>query len=116
MQAFESVQPSRSLCLASRRVLGLDGASLSVEDVLEVGCGARAVVLGDVAARAVREALELRDVRLASEGTGAVHEFVRASVASVDRDRPLDGDIDAVVGLVRSGAVTRAARLDGRPS
>ncbi len=62
---------------------------------------------------ALCQALELRDVRLASPRTRAVFELVRADVAFLDRDRPLDRDIVATVELIRSGAVTRGARLDG---
>jgi histidine ammonia-lyase/phenylalanine ammonia-lyase len=62
---------------------------------------------------ALCQALELRDLRLASPRTRAVWELVRARVAFLQRDRPLDRDIEAAAELIRGGAVSREAGLDG---
>jgi len=58
---------------------------------------------------ALCQALELRDVRLASASARAVHGLVREHVALVERDRPLDRDIGVIAGLVRSGVVAGVA-------
>ncbi|MEU1055481.1 aromatic amino acid ammonia-lyase [Streptomyces sp. NPDC005876] len=57
------------------------------------------------------QALDLRGPRGAAPRTRAVHRAVRAVVPFTDRDRRLDGAIGRVLGLIRSGAVTRAAGL-----
>jgi histidine ammonia-lyase len=56
---------------------------------------------------AVCQALELRGVQNASPGTQAARELVRARVPFLDGDRRMDADIAAIVGLIRSGELSR---------
>ncbi|MQY10071.1 Tyrosine ammonia-lyase [Streptomyces sp. RB5] len=55
------------------------------------------------------QAVELRGVAAMSPRTRAAHARVREVVAFADRDRQMDVDIAAVVGLITSGALTEAA-------
>lgn len=54
-------------------------------------------------------ALDLRAPLTPAAGTGAVRDLIRQHVAGPGPDRHLAPEIDAVLGLVRSGAVARAA-------
>ncbi|MBB5786813.1 histidine ammonia-lyase [Jiangella mangrovi] len=54
-------------------------------------------------------ALDLRSPLAPAVGTGAVRDLIRRQVSGPGPDRHLAPEIDAVLGLVRSGAVTRAA-------
>ncbi|MEU2711956.1 aromatic amino acid ammonia-lyase [Streptomyces sp. NPDC007205] len=58
---------------------------------------------------ALAQAVELRGVEGASPAVRAVHELIREHSAFVTRDRRLDQDIEAVIGLIESGALRRAA-------
>jgi phenylalanine ammonia-lyase len=60
---------------------------------------------------AICQALELRGVEQASPAARAVHALMRSRVAFLDADRRLDGDVAAVVELIRDGALSRAALL-----
>jgi histidine ammonia-lyase len=84
------------------------------------------VSMGTIAARKCRSVVENAEAVLAIEllcgcqaldlltrgepgkGTGAAYRTVRTAVARLDRDRVLAKDIEAVAGLIRSGAVERA--------
>jgi len=84
------------------------------------------VSMGTIAARKCRSVVENAEVVLAIEllcgcqaldlltrgepgrGTGAAYRAVRSAVPRLDRDRVLAADIEAVAGLIRSGAVERA--------
>ncbi|MFC9295003.1 histidine ammonia-lyase [Streptomyces sp. NPDC057011] len=57
------------------------------------------------------QALDLRGVAEMAPRTRAVHALVRSVVPFVDSDRRMDADIAAVVDLIRTGAVERAAGL-----
>jgi histidine ammonia-lyase len=46
-------------------------------------------------------------VQSASPGTRAAHELVRARVPFLDGDRPIDADVAEIVGLIRSGELSR---------
>ncbi len=54
-------------------------------------------------------ALDLRAPLEPAAGTGAVRELVRQHVPGPGTDRYLAPEIDAVLGLVRSGALVAAA-------
>jgi histidine ammonia-lyase len=54
-------------------------------------------------------ALDLRAPLAPAAGTGAVRDLIRQHVAGPGPDRHLAPEIEAVLGLVRSGAVVRAA-------
>ena len=58
---------------------------------------------------AVCQALELRGIEQASPAARRVHSLVRAHVPFLSGDRRMDADVAAVVGLIRDGAVSRAA-------
>ena len=51
------------------------------------------------------QAAEFRGSAGLGEGTGVVYERIRAVSAFVEGDRPLQPDIMAVAGLIRSGAL-----------
>ncbi|WP_369174873.1 aromatic amino acid lyase [Streptomyces sp. R28] len=55
------------------------------------------------------QAIELRGVEKASPAIRAVHRLIREHSAFVTHDRRLDQDIEAVIGLIESGALRRAA-------
>jgi phenylalanine ammonia-lyase len=57
---------------------------------------------------AMCQAIDLRGPDRLGEGTRAAHELVRHHVAFLDHDRRLDGDLAAVVELIRSGALREA--------
>jgi histidine ammonia-lyase len=54
------------------------------------------------------QALDLLTRGKPGRGTGAAYRTVRSVVPRLDRDRVLARDIEAVAGLLRSGAVERA--------
>lgn len=58
---------------------------------------------------ALAQAIELRGVRLAAPVIQRVHELIREHASFVARDRRMDHDISAVVELIHSGALRRAA-------
>ncbi|QEV21937.1 aromatic amino acid ammonia-lyase [Streptomyces alboniger] len=60
---------------------------------------------------ALAQALDLRGVEKASHAVRAVHELIREHSAFVAHDRRLDHDIKAVIGLIETGALRRAAGL-----
>ncbi|MGA4846760.1 aromatic amino acid lyase [Streptomyces sp. G5(2025)] len=60
---------------------------------------------------ALAQALDLRGVEKASPAVRAVHELIREHSAFVAHDRRLDHDIKAVIGLIETGALRRAAGL-----
>lgn len=60
---------------------------------------------------ALAQAIDLRGAHLAAPAVRAVHSLVRAVSPFVDRDRRLDRDIAAVISLIESGALRRAAGL-----
>ena len=55
---------------------------------------------------ALAQALDLRGVEQASPKVREAHAIIRARVAPLDRDRRMDGDIAAVVELIRSGELS----------
>jgi phenylalanine ammonia-lyase len=59
---------------------------------------------------AITQALDLRGVDKASPVTRAVHDLIRSHVPFMEGDRHMDGDIQAVVELIRSGELARMAR------
>jgi phenylalanine ammonia-lyase len=58
---------------------------------------------------ALCQAADVRGPSRLSPSTRAAHELIRAHVPFVDRDRPLDEDVEAIVRLIRSDALTPAA-------
>lgn len=58
---------------------------------------------------ALTQAIDLRGAEKASPAVRAVHGLIREHSALVTRDRRLDEDIEAVSGLIESGALRRAA-------
>jgi phenylalanine ammonia-lyase len=60
---------------------------------------------------ALAQAIDLRGAHLASPAIQAVHSLIREASPFVDRDRRLDRDIAAVIDLIESGALRRAAGL-----
>ncbi|WP_338776441.1 aromatic amino acid ammonia-lyase [Streptomyces sp. DG1A-41] len=58
---------------------------------------------------ALAQAIDLRGAEKASPAVRAVHGLIREHSAFVTRDRRLDEDIEAVSGLIESGALRRAA-------
>ncbi|MFV0126946.1 aromatic amino acid lyase [Streptomyces sp. HMX112] len=60
---------------------------------------------------ALAQAIELRGTERAAPAVRAVHALIRDHSAFVARDRRLDHDVAAVVGLIESGALRRAAGL-----
>ncbi|MCD9877338.1 aromatic amino acid ammonia-lyase [Streptomyces guryensis] len=58
---------------------------------------------------ALAQAIDLRGVERAAPAVRAAHELIRRHSAFVSRDRRLDEDIEAVAGLIGSGALRRAA-------
>jgi phenylalanine ammonia-lyase len=60
---------------------------------------------------ALAQAIDLRGAELASPAIQAVHALMREVSPFVDRDRRLDRDIAAVIDLIESGALRRAAGL-----
>ena len=58
---------------------------------------------------ALAQAIDLRGAEKASPTVRAVHGLIREHSAFVTRDRRLDEDIEAVSGLIESGALRRAA-------
>ena len=70
---------------------------------------------------ALAQALDLRGIEQASPKVREAHAMVRARVAPfLDRDRRMDGDIAAIVELIRSGELSAASwrrrGCAGRPS
>lgn len=61
-------------------------------------------------------AIDLRAPLQPASGTGAVRDLVRMHAAGPGRDHFVSPDIEAVTGLVVSGAVARAAGLGARDS
>jgi histidine ammonia-lyase len=59
------------------------------------------------------QALDLRAPLQAGPATRAVHDAIRARVPFMEHDREFGADIDAVVELVRSGALIDAASVVG---
>ena len=55
---------------------------------------------------ALAQALDLRGVQQASPKVREAHAIIRARVAPLDRDRRMDGDIAAIVELIRSGELS----------
>jgi phenylalanine ammonia-lyase len=55
---------------------------------------------------ALCQALDLRGAGRSSGPVQAMHAFIREHVPPVRDDRPMDADIQAVLGLIRSGALT----------
>ncbi|WP_063761298.1 aromatic amino acid ammonia-lyase [Streptomyces sp. NRRL B-1347] len=60
---------------------------------------------------ALAQAVELRGVEKASPAVRAVHGLIREHSAFVTHDRRLDQDIEAVTGLIETGALRRATGL-----
>ncbi|MEV6328802.1 aromatic amino acid ammonia-lyase [Streptomyces sp. NPDC051909] len=60
---------------------------------------------------ALAQAIELRGTELSSPAIRSVHALIREHSPFVHRDRRLDHDISAVIGLIESGALRRAAGL-----
>ena len=60
---------------------------------------------------ALAQAIDLRGEHLASPAVRAAHALIREVSPFVDRDRRLDRDVAAVIGLIESGALRRAAGL-----
>ncbi|GLY22318.1 aromatic amino acid ammonia-lyase [Micromonospora sp. NBRC 101691] len=58
---------------------------------------------------ALAQAIDLRGVEKASPAVRRVHAAIRAVSPFVDGDRRLDLDVEAVAGLIRTGALRRAA-------
>ncbi|WP_086600946.1 HAL/PAL/TAL family ammonia-lyase [Streptomyces swartbergensis] len=58
---------------------------------------------------ALAQAIDLRGVEKASPAVRAVHGLIREHSAFVTHDRRLDQDIEAVIGLIETGALRRAA-------
>src|SRR3954463_1226717 len=56
---------------------------------------------------ALAQALDLRGIEQASPKAREAHGMIRARVAFLDRDRRMDRDIAAVVGLIRSGELSQ---------
>ncbi|EST18937.1 HAL/PAL/TAL family ammonia-lyase [Streptomyces roseochromogenus] len=57
------------------------------------------------------QALDLRGIDGMSPRTRAVHALIRTVAPFVDADRRMDGDIKAVVALISSGSIERAAQI-----
>jgi histidine ammonia-lyase len=55
---------------------------------------------------ALAQALDLRGIQQASPKVREAHAIIRARVAPLDRDRRMDGDIAAIVELIRSGELS----------
>ncbi|HET6548587.1 MAG TPA: aromatic amino acid lyase, partial [Solirubrobacter sp.] len=55
---------------------------------------------------ALAQALDLRGIEQASPKVREAHALIRSRVAFLDRDRRMDGDIAAVVELIRSGELS----------
>jgi histidine ammonia-lyase/phenylalanine ammonia-lyase len=55
---------------------------------------------------ALCQALNLRGIERSSGPIRAMHAFIREHVPPVRDDRPMDVDIQVVIGLIRSGALT----------
>jgi histidine ammonia-lyase/phenylalanine ammonia-lyase len=64
---------------------------------------------------AVSQALELRGLHRTSRTAQAAVGLVRATVPFLDRDRRMDGDVAAVVELLRSGALSALSAAPGAP-
>ncbi|WP_435242049.1 aromatic amino acid lyase [Streptomyces cucumeris] len=61
---------------------------------------------------ALAQALDLRGVEAASPAVRAVHRLIRKHSPFVTHDRRLDHDIEAVIGLIETGALRRATGID----
>ena len=57
---------------------------------------------------ALCQAVELRGAQDLGVGTRVVFDLIRDHVSFLDRDRRLDGDVNAVVKLIRDGAISGA--------
>jgi phenylalanine ammonia-lyase len=64
---------------------------------------------------ALCQAADLRGVQRLSPATRAVHRRIRAVSPFLDRDRPLDGDIERVTALIAAGELT-SGELAGAPA
>lgn len=58
---------------------------------------------------ALCQALDLRGAATAAPAGRAVHALVRERAPFVDRDRRMDGDIEAVAELIAGGQLREAA-------
>jgi histidine ammonia-lyase len=96
------------------------GSSAGQEDHVSMGMTAarhardvvaNAEVVVALEALAAAQALDLRAPLAPAAGTAAVRDAVRARVPFLDADREPGPDIEAVVGLVRAGALVRAAEV-----
>ena len=77
-------------------------AARDARSIVELAQGVAAIHL-----IAVCQALDLRGVEKASPSTRAARDLVRCRVPFLDRDRRMDGDIQAAVDLIRSGELSR---------
>jgi histidine ammonia-lyase len=71
-------------------------------------CVANAEVVVALEALAAAQAMDLRGGR-PGRGTGAARDAIRALVPHLEADRELGPDLEAAIGLVRSGALVEAA-------
>ncbi|HTG47384.1 MAG TPA: histidine ammonia-lyase [Actinomycetota bacterium] len=76
---------------------------------------ANAEVVLALEALAAAQALDLRGPLEPGPATSAVRAAIRAEVAFVERDREPGPDIEAATGLVRAGALVRAAEVVAGP-
>jgi histidine ammonia-lyase/phenylalanine ammonia-lyase len=81
--------------------------TISARDARTVGGLVREVAA--IHLLALAQAIDLRGVEKASPAIRAVHGLIREHSAFVTHDRRLDQDIEAVIGLIETGALRRAA-------
>jgi histidine ammonia-lyase len=77
-------------------------AALDLDRIVEIAEAVAAIQL-----LAVTQALELRGLDAVSDTARELHAHVRRVAGPTLEDRPMDGDIRALVQLVQSGAITR---------
>jgi histidine ammonia-lyase len=80
-------------------------AALDLAQILDLTETVAAVTL-----IAFAQAVELRGLSGMPEPIRALHAAVRERVARTDEDRRMDGDISAVLGLIRADALPLAAQ------
>ncbi|MEM6733489.1 MAG: aromatic amino acid lyase, partial [Myxococcota bacterium] len=76
----------------------------SARKLREIADNTRAVLAVELLCAA--QAMDLREVR-AGRGTSAAHALIRSHVPHLDADRVLADDIEAVIELIRTGAISR---------
>ncbi|MFE2377097.1 aromatic amino acid lyase [Streptomyces sp. NPDC059398] len=108
----EALKSSNPVSVFSRSTEAHNQDKVSMAPIAARDAFAITGLVGEVAAihlLAACQALDLRGPENMAPRTRAVHRLVRQHAPFVDRDRRMDGDITAVMGLITDGSLIEAA-------